>query len=493
MAKLLDEGIDAMMKENEDFATQSGKETMKNIEPTEKPKQKRYYGVAELIRKFGLYLKKTTPLSNLGVCSRRAYSVRLYFDWLKSKSLTIYTAKQEDIKSFYKQLCSVLSFRGKGLSKVTLSYRRKDLHIFYQWLYQEKLIEENVFNDALFLETTMLIRNRDAPKTVPPIIDRVPEAFKDIYELAEKMDRQRGYHKSTINTHKWSWRLFFNWLNSANISDIAQAQERELILYQHYLIESKNVQKDKPYTDLKRLKLLCSIKLLFEYLRLNLIIKHDPTHVIELPKYGGGIPHVLLTRHEVEKMFQLADISTPLGIRDRAILESFYSTGVRNNELCNLKLEDILFHEGMIRVMVPKGGVSKQRVIPIGDVALHWVRKYLNEARTFLMGKQKHDYIFVNLKGAPLRKWNVMQFIKSYRYKAGFKKHVTSHCFRVTVATEMLRNRADIRYVQAQLGHSSLQSTQVYTRVLPGDLKKVHQRTHPRERGRYQKQQEEKN
>ncbi len=474
-----------MIKENPTSPPNQEKETVENILPTEKPKQKRYYGVQELIRKFGIYLKKITPLSNLGVCSRRAYSVKLYFDWLKLKSLTIYTANKEEIKSYFKHLCGVLSSKGKGLNRITLHYRKKDLHIFYQWLYQTKIIEENIFNDSLFLEVTALVRSRDAPKTVPAIIDRVPELFKDIYELAQKMDRQRGFHKSTIYTHKRGWSVFFDWVNTQGISDIAQVQERELILYQHYLIESKNVQTGKPYTDLKRLKQLCSLKLLFEYLRLNLIIKHDPTHVIELPKYGRGIPHVLLSRHEVEKMFQLADISTPLGIRDRAILESFYSTGVRNNELCHLKIEDILFQEGMIRVMVPKGGISKQRVIAIGDVALHWIRKYLNEARTFLMGKQKHDYVFINLKGAPLRKWNVMQFIKSYRYKAGFKKHVTSHCFRVTLATEMLRNRADIRYVQAQLGHSSLQSTQIYTHVLPGDLKKVHQRTHPRERGRH--------
>jgi integrase/recombinase XerD len=226
------------------------------------------------------------------------------------------------------------------------------------------------------------------------------------------------------------------------------------------------------------------VKALFEYLRLSLRVQHDPTHVIELPKVGKGIPHVLMSRHEVEKLLALPDVATPMGVRDRAIMEVFYSSGLRLNELCHLKEEDLLFQEGMVRVMVPKGGPSKQRVVAIGRTACEWVRRYLDEARPVIVGKNKPEYLFINSEGGSLQKQNLVNVMRNYRLKAGFKKQITTHSFRVTCATEMLRNRADIRYVQAQLGHESLKSTQIYARVLPTDLKKVHQRTHPRERRR---------
>lgn len=440
--------------------------------------QKRYYSLRELYRKYSIYLKNKFSAYNLSEYSRSLLALREFFSWIKEKSLTIYTIGEVELKEFLLYLCSPQY--PKRYPRPALQRRKKSIQHFYEWLFSEKLIEVNPFTQSLFFEITALIRNRGAPTPSPPQ-KSIPLAFKEIYELAQKTEAVRGYHPKTVYMHNRCWRAFFEWLEQEGICQIEQVQEKELIRYQNYLIScglSAN----------KRLRHLTALKAFYTYLRLTMRISYDPSHVIELPRCTGGLPYVLMSRYDVEKMISLPDVTTPMGVRDRAIMEVFYSTGMRLNELCHLKEEDVLFQEGMIRVMVPKGGVSRQRVVSIGRVALEWVRKYLDGSRPFLLRRnretQKPEYLFLNAEGGALRKFNLMTVMRNYRLKGGFKKLITSHSFRVTCATEMLRNRADIRYVQAQLGHELLTSTQIYARVLPTDLKKVHQRTHPRERNR---------
>lgn len=447
-----------------------------------KPKQKRYYSLKELVRKYSIYLKNKIAVINLHEADRDFISLKEYFQWLKRRSLTLYTVGEQKLREYYEWFCSVQNPITQTHSITTLQRRKRGVYRFYSWAYCEGILEENPFTPALLKEATNRISKIDRPP--PSFVRQISESFQEAWALAEKMEAQRNYNSKTVYIHQVGWRTFFHWLEWQKIKDIRQVTERELIDYQDWLIQHEEEETGHRFNALKRLRLLIAVKALFGYLRKGLYLEHDPTHVIELPQCGKGIPHVLMSRHEVEKLLSLPDLTIPMGLRDRTIMEVFYSTGMRLNELCHLKIEDILFQEGLVRVMVPKGGVQYQRVVAIGQSALEFIRKYLSEVRSELVSKNQHEYLFINSYGKPLHKQNLVTVMRNYRLKGGFKKQISSHSFRVTAGTEMLRNGADIRHVQEQLGHAVLQTTQIYTRILPTDLKKVHSKTHPGERRR---------
>lgn len=445
--------------------------------------RKRYWSFRELYRKYALHLKKVHRQGNVGEYERQMKSIRQYLEWMKSCSLTIYTLGKEEINRFFQYLFSYSHPITGFYCSETLVRRLREIYRFHAWLSKEHLVEENVFCEPLRREIRSHIKSRDRPTHTSNPKEEVPAAFRELFEEARLMDEQRRYHPSTLREHKLGWKLFFRWLAERGIKKIEEVNEQNLIQYQEAVRKLTNNQGHR-VSPVVQLRKLVALKRLLEYWWLTNRINRDLDRLIELPKYSSGVPRTLMNYHEVEKLLSLPDLADPIGIRDRAMMEVFFSTGMRSNELCHLKIEDILFTEGMVRVMMPKGGMGKQRVIAIGEVALDWVRRYLSEVRPALVGKQDHPYLFVHRRGGALRTGSVLQIMRYYRFRGGFRKPISSHSFRVTCATEMLRRRADIRYVQAQLGHTSLQSTQIYTRVLPTDLKKVHQRTHPRERRR---------
>ena len=189
-----------------------------------------------------------------------------------------------------------------------------------------------------------------------------------------------------------------------------------------------------------------------------------------------------MNEKEVIKILEQPSLSNdPLTLRDRAIMEVLFSTGIRNNELCFLNIEDLNYHHEMVRINTPKGGAGFQRVIPIGSIALEVVSKYLKEGRPKIASGDPKA-LFLSYSGNRLQTEGVLNIVKKYAHECGFRKNITTHSFRVTCATEMLRNRADIRYVQEQLGHKNITSTQIYTRLAPMDLKAIHKKCHPREK-----------
>jgi integrase/recombinase XerD len=183
----------------------------------------------------------------------------------------------------------------------------------------------------------------------------------------------------------------------------------------------------------------------------------------------------------MQKVLRAPDLSTHMGLRNRTILEVLYSTGMRSSELRNLKTEDINMSDGWITIRYGKGG--KDRVVPIGKAAAHFLQLYLDKTRPVLARDKKHDICFVTQYGtAPLSYESLNQIVQKTARAAGIRRIITPHALRHTCATLMLRGRADIRHIQELLGHSSLSSTQIYTRVEIGDLKKVHTKCHPREK-----------
>lgn len=220
-----------------------------------------------------------------------------------------------------------------------------------------------------------------------------------------------------------------------------------------------------------------SIKLYFKWLAKSGQIPFSPASEIEYPKTGLRLPRAVLSHAEVERTLATADVTTLVGLRDRAVLELLYSTGIRRMELEGLRLEDLNASSGTLFVRKAKG--DKQRVVPVGERALAWLSKYLEDGRPELVTDPAQPALFLDKDGRPLSKRAVSALGKKMLRRANLGKSGAAHVFRHSAATAMLEGGADVRFVQELLGHASLLSTQVYTRVAISKLKAVHAATHP--------------
>jgi integrase/recombinase XerD len=203
----------------------------------------------------------------------------------------------------------------------------------------------------------------------------------------------------------------------------------------------------------------------------------NPAAALTLPRRGLRLPKAVLTAEEVEKVLAVPDVRTPLGVRDRAMLETLYSTGVRRAELCDLVLADLDAERGVIAVRQGKG--RKDRFVPIGARALAWVARYLAEVRPRQAHADDDGFLFLTIDGDPIAYGTLGAIVSTIIDKAGIGKRASCHIFRHTMATLMLEGGADVRFIQAILGHASLATTQVYTHVSIHALKAVHEATHP--------------
>jgi integrase/recombinase XerD len=198
---------------------------------------------------------------------------------------------------------------------------------------------------------------------------------------------------------------------------------------------------------------------------------------VDSPKQSKTLPDVLSVS-EVNKLLSMPNVSKPLGVRDRAMLETLYATGLRVSELVNLRLVDLHLPMKLIQT-VGKG--DRERIIPIGDVAIDWITKYLKTTRIDLLRKRTNtDFVFLNAHGRRLTRQAIWQMIKKYVKLAGIKRHVTPHTLRHSFATHLLENGADLRIVQELLGHADISTTQIYTHISHKHLTEVYQKFHPR-------------
>jgi integrase/recombinase XerD len=224
-----------------------------------------------------------------------------------------------------------------------------------------------------------------------------------------------------------------------------------------------------------------SVKRFFAYLEETNHILINPAEYLKEPKKENRLPRVLLTDKEVRKILDQPNLSTLTGIRDRTILEVFYSTGVRLAELMHLTIYDVDLHGGLLRVNKGKG--AKDRVIPLGKHAAVFLKEYITKVRPHYTKKNKSiRTLFVSKYGTPLSRQVIDRMILSCVKQAGVAKHVTPHVFRHTFATVLVRNGADITAVSKMLGHSTLKVTRIYTRVAATEVKTTHHKSHPREK-----------
>jgi integrase/recombinase XerD len=222
---------------------------------------------------------------------------------------------------------------------------------------------------------------------------------------------------------------------------------------------------------------LSSHKSFFGYLKSQNYIEKDPTEKVSSPKLSRKLP-VVLSFNEIEKILDAPDTRNETGLRDKAIMEIMYSSGLRVSETINLNLNDLIFSEGLIRVL---GKGSKERIVPIGSSAIRWVNKYLMNGRPSLKKTGKSlNFVFLNKRGTKLSRMGVWNIVDKYTKEAGIDKEVHPHIFRHSFATHLLEGGADLRSVQEMLGHADISTTQIYTHIDREYIKQVYRDYHPR-------------
>lgn len=221
---------------------------------------------------------------------------------------------------------------------------------------------------------------------------------------------------------------------------------------------------------------LATIRHFFRFALTEGLVTEDPAMTIESPKIRQSLPE-FLSIDEVERLLRAPDLSTVNGIRDRAMIEMMYSTGIRVSELCGIRLSDLRMEPGCLRC-VGKG--DKERLVPVGRQAIESVQKYVHESRPHLLGETSSPYLFLNQRAHPMNRIAFWKILGVYGRKAGLRKALKPHMLRHSFATHLLDRGADLRSVQMMLGHSDISTTQIYTHVVEERLKQVYKAHHPR-------------
>lgn len=304
-----------------------------------------------------------------------------------------------------------------------------------------------------------------------------------VADWLEALDQQ-GYSGATVRVYRLALLEFTQWVEARpELTEAGQLGRDALASYAQHLmlrpLRSKG-RRGRGLSARSRQRHLVSLRGFFRWAVRRGHLLTDPSSSLELPRVPRTLPRALLTVAEVKRLLQAVDVSDALGLRDRAALEVLYSTGIRRAELAALHLEDVTLEERRIRV---RGKGNRERIVPLGKPAARAVRRYLEKARPTLL-RRRSPSLFLSARGETMDPRELLLRVRECARKAGIRKKIGLHTFRHSCATHMLRGGADIRYIQALLGHRSLTSTQVYTRVEVADLRRVLERCHPRERRR---------
>ncbi|BAD40806.1 site-specific tyrosine recombinase XerD [Symbiobacterium thermophilum] len=289
-----------------------------------------------------------------------------------------------------------------------------------------------------------------------------------IHEFINYLSVERGLATNTLESYGRDLRQYYQYLGEDQV-DLDAVSRSTIINYLMYLQK----QGKATATIARR---LAALKAFYQFLVREKRIKTDPTANLESPKLEKRLPRVL-TVSEVERLLAQPDPSLPAGLRDRAMLELLYATGIRVSELVSLNIEDVNLETGYIRCT---GKGSKERIVPLGSLAIKWVKEYLQQGRPKLVKDREEAALFVNHHGHRLTRQGFWKIVKKYAEDARIDKEITPHTLRHSFATHLLENGADLRSVQEMLGHADISTTQIYTHVTKGRLKEVYARTHPR-------------
>jgi integrase/recombinase XerD len=304
------------------------------------------------------------------------------------------------------------------------------------------------------------------------------DGFPVLVETFCEWMAMRGYSRHTIDRYHVSLALFADWAVERGVECPREVTRPVVERYQRALFHLRQPGNAKPLAFRSQTARLVALRQFYRWLARSRRVLVNPTAELELPRVGRWQPRSAMTVTEVEDVLAQPDLNTSDGLRDRAILETFYSTGIRAAELAALRIFDLDVGRGTLAVNAGKGGRS--RVVPIGDRAVGWCEKWMIDGRPQLAVPPDDDArLFVNVRGGPLSSKTLTAIARKHLDAAGIAKPGSCHLFRHTAATLMLEGGADIRFIQAMLGHAELTTTQLYTHVAIGPLKAVHDRCHP--------------
>ena len=297
----------------------------------------------------------------------------------------------------------------------------------------------------------------------------IPEYLKHMKAIG------RSYY--TIRVAGYTLKSFVRYLAGEQI-DTIEALSRDVVEdYQQELAFSLTA-KGMPLSVRTQVKRLGTIKGFSRFLKEKDYLVHDPAESIKLPKEPRRLPRSILSPTEIKRLIKAQDVRTHCGYRDRVLLEILYDTAIRRSELSNIKLIDLDLDAGYLKVL---GKGDKERVVPLCKRVCGLVRNYILFIRPSLLQGKDNGWLMLNSNGGQLKAHTIWKIVKQCARTAKLKKNITTHTFRHTCATHMLKNGAPIRHLQEMLGHESLESTQIYTHVTINDLKEIHARYHPSE------------
>ncbi|MCB1724201.1 MAG: site-specific tyrosine recombinase XerD [Chromatiaceae bacterium] len=292
---------------------------------------------------------------------------------------------------------------------------------------------------------------------------RVVEAFADSVWM------ERGLSRNTLSSYQSDLRHCAVWLRANGGRGLVAARRDELLSYLAAAVE----QGVRPRTSARRLS---TLRQFYQWACREQRRRDDPTTQIDAPRLGRPLPKSL-SEAEVEALLEAPDLDTAEGLRDRAMLELLYATGLRVSELVGLQPDQLSLAQGVVRVI---GKGDKERLVPLGEQAIDWVRRYLAEARPPLLGELPANSLFVTRRGGGMTRQAFWYRIRKHALTAGIRQVLSPHTVRHAFATHLVNHGADLRVVQLLLGHSSLSTTQIYTHVARERLQALHARHHPR-------------
>ena len=289
-------------------------------------------------------------------------------------------------------------------------------------------------------------------------------------EFCDSLWLEDGLSRNTLESYRRDLQKFSGWLMQARGVSLLQATHADL---QGFLAHLVGVEKARATSTSRAIS---SLKRLFRYLLRQNRVAADPTLQIATPKLPRSLPKSL-TEQDVEVLLNAPDVHSPLGLRDRTMLEVLYATGLRVSELVNLNMAQVSLDMGVVRVM---GKGSKERLVPMGEEALDWIRRYLADGRGILLSGRLSDALFVTHRGEAMTRQMFWYLIKKHAREGGLTKPLSPHTLRHAFATHLLNHGADLRVVQMLLGHADISTTQIYTHGARERLKQLHARHHPR-------------
>ncbi len=289
-------------------------------------------------------------------------------------------------------------------------------------------------------------------------------------QFADSLWLSDGLAKNTIESYRRDVSQLHEWLRAAKRPALVDAVTHDLQAFLAHRVE------DKKSSPRSTARLTSALKKFYQHLLRERLIQTDPSATLESPKLSRSLPKSL-SEANVEALLNAPDAATPLGLRDRAMLETLYATGLRVTELVTLKIAQVSLDMNVVRVI---GKGNKERLVPMGQEAAAWIKRYQADARPEILGEQKSPDLFVTQRGGAMTRQMFWHLIKAHAARAGIYTPISPHTLRHAFATHLINHGADLRVVQMLLGHADITTTEIYTHVARERMKALHAQHHPR-------------